>query len=196
MDNNTKDKSELERIIEETNRKNINIFSQKQLNNEKERILDEELKIIKEKIKKSNPKWHFKNFDEFFYTGYSKVNKKNEIKVKVYGKEEFKTLIKISKKLQSEDNNFAYELLSKNFYRFIFFSRNLNKAKVEELIKSYIFYSNTKYENKKLKFTNEKFPIWVYALILIGSLIIILIAIIAIGLIAEGAIDLLYMLAT
>lgn len=165
MDNNTKDKSELEKTIENFKKeRNINEQEKEIRINLKDKplskieraneILDEELIKINKKIKESNPKWIINDFNEFIYYEYDKFYKREVLVVKIINKKDAIELANILKDI-SKNNFKCAKITWKYDIKHYPIGNNLNLDKVLDLIKAFVFYSNTKIERDKLKFTTE-----------------------------------------
>lgn len=130
----------------------------KQEDLEREQLLDKEINRINEMIKNSNPKWILDNFDEFICKKFDEESNREIFEVKITNRRHAKQLINILKRFSAdESNNNNYILLIWNINcRYVGFKNTIDEEKILQLIKGWIFYSNTQVKYEDLKFTTLK----------------------------------------
>lgn len=130
----------------------------KQEDLEREQLLDEEINRINKMIKNSNPKWILDNFDEFICKKFDEESNREIFEVKITNRRHAKQLINILKRFSAdESNNNNYILLIWNINcRYVGFKNTIDEEKILQLIKGWIFYSNTQVKYEDLKFTTLK----------------------------------------
>lgn len=129
----------------------------KQEDLEREQLLDKEINRINEMIKNSNPKWILDDFDEFIYKKFDKETNREIFEVKITNRRHAKQLINILKRFSADESNNNYILLIWNINcRYVGFKNTIDEEKILQLIKGWIFYSNTQVKYEDLKFTTLK----------------------------------------
>lgn len=129
----------------------------KQEDLEREQLLDREINRINEMIKNSSPKWILDDFNEFICKKVDKEINREITEVKVTNGKHAKQLINILKKFSADESNNNYILLIWNINcRYVGFKNTINEEKILQLIKGWVFYSNTQVRYEDLKFTTLK----------------------------------------
>lgn len=117
--------------------------------------------------------------------------KRNIRSAKIISSKDAHELLKILKKLSLKERKlsklYEFRIRWKTNYRFAYVNNQLDYKKVIELIKSWIFYSNTKVPKNKVKFLSDSF-FWTKIVGGIGFIIAIIITIILIVAIFFGVI--------
>ncbi|WP_055071911.1 hypothetical protein [Clostridium massiliamazoniense] len=188
MDN--KEVNQIDKTIAEIKEKNTRLESNKIKDQEEillNKMLDEEIKKINNKIKNSKPKWILENFDEFVCKKFDNNKDKVIIEVKILKRKDAFKLGALLKKLRGKnlDNTSKIKIVWSDNSNYWSYKNYLDEDKVIELLKGWVFYYNTKIRYEKIKFNQSGYNKIIYFMVNIAVklLYIVLILVVLLGMI-------------
>lgn len=129
------------------------------------KLLERELEVINLKVETFKPKWIMNSFDSYLFNYVDEQKEKKLVCVKVRDKILAKRLIKLAKELNGEWN-YGFKIEYKGGSEYVYVNRNLDKQKLFDLLRAYIFFGNTQRELK----SNNKVALIIKSIVIISIL--------------------------